>query len=109
MKKPKRVTKKEIAAKFTLEDVMWAVIQEHRIKEEQRIAENIRFLEEQMDLLSEKIGRPLTEDEEESVLDIVDQYTPQDKDGNYLYPIIPFDYAWTIYLIDHESGNDEED
>jgi hypothetical protein len=45
------------------------------------------------------LGRELTENEQIAILDIVDEYTPKDKDGNYLCHLLPFDYAWKVYKL----------
>ncbi len=50
-----------------------------------------------MEELEELIGRYLKEFEENAVLDIVDELTPEGADGKYLVDLLPFDYAWEIY------------
>ena len=47
----------------------------------------------------------MTEEEEIAILEIVDEYTPKDKDGDYLVSLLPFEYAWEIY----ENKNEELD
>ena len=88
---------------MTLEEVFWALMVKHKIAqkqavdEDQRIEGNVAIIDEQFLELQNMLGRELTEDEQSEVLDIVDQYTPKDKDGNYLCSLLPFDYAWEIY------------
>lgn len=60
--------------------------------------ENISTIDERLYELSEDIGRSLTEAEEESLLDIVDEYTPKDGEGNYLGgDTISYQKAWEIH------------
>ena len=61
------------------------------------VEKNIAYIDSCLEELSLLIGRNLTEEEQSGVLDIVDEYTPKDNDGNYLYSLLPFDYAWQIY------------
>ncbi|MDR3642873.1 MAG: hypothetical protein P4L74_04575 [Candidatus Doudnabacteria bacterium] len=91
--------------KMSLEDVFWVVMEEHKVAqkqasdEDQRIEGNIGIIDEQFLELEEIVGRELTEEEQSAILDIVDEYTPKDKDGNYLCSLLPFDYAWEIYEV----------
>ena len=62
-----------------------------------RVKNNEAEIDRKFEYLTELIGRELTEKEEDDFLDIVDEYTPKDRDGNYLIDLVPFDYAWEIY------------
>ena len=66
---------------------------------EEREAQNIAIIDERLDELAEMLGRQLTDEEQSAILDIVDEHTPTGKDGMYLYPLLPFDYAWQIYQL----------
>jgi hypothetical protein len=68
-----------------------------RLAETERIETNVSYLDDQIDTLSAKVGRDLTEKEQSDLLDIVDEYAPKDKEGNYAGDIIPMDKAWEIY------------
>lgn len=72
-------------------------VRQERAQESQNLSQNESTLDERLAELSEIIGRDLTEDEEAAVLDIVDEYTPEDSNGKYAGELIPFDKAWEIY------------
>lgn len=68
-----------------------------RYEEIEKTNKNLQTIDSGIESLSDTIGRDLTDAEQSSVLDIVDAYTPQDANGNYLGPLLPFDKAWEIY------------
>jgi len=70
---------------------------EQQAQEETRVEANLEYIDSSIDDLQGTLGRALTSKEESALLDIVDEYTPKDEDGNYLGPLIPFDKAWEIY------------
>ncbi len=72
-------------------------IEEYQYKEQEKLSQNEELIDSRLHILSEYIGRQLTEDEQSAVLDIVDDYTPKDEDGKYAGEMIPFDKAWEIY------------
>ena len=86
------------------EQALEAVRQE-RYQEENRTKENLDTIETNLEDLSAKVGRDLTKKEEEALLDIVDDYTPKDEEGNYIGATIPFDKAWEIYELKREKLN----
>ena len=102
-KKAQEFAHDKMLPKMSLEDVFWVVMEQHKVTrkqatdEDERIKGNIEIIDDQFLELEEMIGRELTEEEQSEVLDIVDQYTPKDKEGNYLCSLLPFDYAWEIY------------
>ncbi len=69
---------------------------ERRMTEEQMTYErNLKTLEDSQSAFEEYIGRPLTKKEEDGVMEILDEYSPQDERGiDYL---LPFDKAFEIY------------
>jgi hypothetical protein len=71
-------------------------IREEQQKEAVRVSENINTIDQSIDALETDLGRTLTEKEQTGLLDIVDDYTPKDEDGNYLGAPIAFDKAWEI-------------
>jgi hypothetical protein len=104
-KKAKKFAHEKMLPKMTLEEVFWALMVGHKcaqkqtVDEKQQIEGNIAVIDIQLLGLQNMIGRELTEDEQSTILDIVDEYTPKDKDGNYLCRLLPFEYAWEIYEI----------
>jgi len=68
-----------------------------RQRETQRTQENIGHIDNELETLADYVGRPLKESEEEAILDIVDEFTPKDEDGNYAGALLPMDRAWEIY------------
>jgi len=64
-------------------------------------------IEERLEALSEFLGREITSKERRGLLDIVGEYTPRDKEGNFLVDYLPFEYAWTIYEAKKNEKLDE--
>lgn len=79
-------------------------VREERFGEEKRVKENIEQIDEQFEDLSAFVGRDLTDQEQSSVLDIIDEYTPKDKDGDYLGAILPAEKAWEIYELKNQAS-----
>jgi hypothetical protein len=71
-------------------------------QDEASIQINTIEIDRRLDELSESIGRELTNEEEEDLLSIVDELTPTKYDGTYMVDLLPFDYAWKIYLAKKE-------
>jgi len=71
-------------------------IQEEGKRENERVSSNLDEIDSGLESLSSFLGRDLTEKEESDILDIIDEYTPKNGDGNYAGAIIPFDKAWEI-------------
>lgn len=65
--------------------------------ETKALAQNENVIESRLEELTDKIGRELTENEEDAILEIVDEYTPTGEDGKYLGEILSFDKAWEVY------------
>lgn len=72
-------------------------VRQERNQESQIIATNERTIDENLEDLSYALGRDLSDREESEILNIVDEYTPKDDDGNYSGKLIPFEKAWEIY------------
>lgn len=79
-----------------------SAVREEREMESTRISENLETIDERLDALSAFVGRDLSDREQSAILDIVDEYTPQDEDGNYLGEVIPFEKAWEIYELKNQ-------
>lgn len=68
------------------------------------IEANERVLEDKIEDFSLSLGRDLTSDEEEAVLEIADKYSPVGQDGKYLSgEPLPLDRAWEIYEMQQAS------
>lgn len=80
-------------------------VREERNYESQVIATNERTIDERLEDLSYSLGRELSEREEEALLNIADEYTPKDRDGNYSGDLIPFDKAWEIYNLQQAQSS----
>ena len=78
-------------------------VQSERHQESERISQNEDTIDENLEELSALVGRNLTDREQSDILDIVDEYTPKGRDGNYLGPTIPFDKAWEIYELKNSA------
>lgn len=64
-------------------------------KESER--QNLKVLDDHLESVAAIAGHDLSEDEESKILDIIDEFTAKDGDGNYLGAILPPDKAWEIY------------
>lgn len=76
---------------------------ELEIEQRERIESNVATIDDNFEDLSEFIGRDLTAKEQSAILDIVDDYTAKDADGNYQGAIMPFEKAWEIYELKQGS------
>lgn len=72
-------------------------VREERAQEGQVLSSNERIIDNRLEDLGQVLGRDVTEQEEASILDIVDEYTPKDRDGNYAGELISFEKAWEIH------------
>ncbi|MEI7463138.1 MAG: hypothetical protein WCK03_01935 [Candidatus Taylorbacteria bacterium] len=101
MKKPKN---KEITISDIIPDM------KRDIREIQKEQSDIRFydrlLDENIDKLSNLIGRKLTKEEKRKVFGIVERYSPKLQDGDII-DYFPFDLAWNIYKIIKKNNFDE--
>lgn len=70
-----------------------------------RIENNLNSIDERLEVLSEYLGRDVTDDEESALLDIVDDFTPKNEDGSYAGALLPFDKAWDIYEMRQQQAN----
>lgn len=72
-------------------------IEQRQVQQEKKFTSNLDSIESRMESLTDFLGRDLTETEENAILDIVDDYTPKDDDGNYAGELMSFGKAWQIY------------
>ncbi len=75
-----------------------------RYEEAARTEENVDVLDDRLEDLSAVVGRDLSEKEQLALLEIVDDYTPKDREGNYLGEIMPFEKAWRIYELEQQAS-----
>ena len=87
------------------EDRAFRRLQETQQAEANRYQENLSSIDEHLELVSAVAGRDLTEDEQSKLLDIVDEFTPKDDDGNYAGSLISPDKAWEIYEMKNQSAH----
>lgn len=82
--------------------------QELETIQRERIDSNVETIDENFEMLEDFVGRNLTTKEQSSILDIVDDYTAKDRNGNYEGAIMPFDKAWEIYELKQNSGKSSQ-
>jgi len=85
---------------YTLADIQ----SKNTFYESLKMEDNVAEIDERLEDLAIHLDRELTEYEERRILEIVDEYTPKDKDGDYLTDLLPFDYAWKIYEAKKDVG-----
>lgn len=78
-------------------------IQQERQSESRRYQDNIKTIDANLEDLSDSLGKNLTDAEESALLDIVDEYTPKDENGDYIGATIPFEKAWKIYEMQQKA------
>ena len=54
-------------------------------------------IDEYLNSVAKHIGRPMTEDEESDILDIIDEFTPKGIDDKYLGHFPSGDKMWEVY------------
>lgn len=77
--------------------------EEVRTNEVKSLARNESVIDNNLQDLQDYVGRKLSEDEQVGILEIVDEYTPKDADGNYSGDLLPFDKAMEIYELKNQS------
>lgn len=73
-------------------------------EEQEKLTQNLKFLDEEFETLSASLGRELTESEQASLLDIIDEFTPTGADGKYQGAPISADKAYEIYEMRREKA-----
>lgn len=69
-------------------------------KEQEEIAKkNLEAIDNILNEFQTTLGRKLSEEEESSLLDIQDEFTPKDEKGNYLAPLIAPEKAFEILTL----------
>lgn len=94
-------------AEETTKKVLESIKQE-QAEQEQIVQQNLDYIETNITNLEETIGRKLTESEESSILDIQDEFTPKDSDGNYIAPLLDAEKAYEIYTLRGSTAKAEK-
>lgn len=87
----------ELQRQADVEQRIIETVRNERESEIRIVNENENVIDSRIEDLSAQLGRDLSEKEEVALLDIVDEYTPKDREGNYAGDTIPFGKAWEIY------------
>lgn len=105
----KEIYKTELQRQAIMEDraerKALEAVRNERQQESRALERNEQTIDTRLEALSETIGRNLTEAEELSLLEIVDDYTPKDDEGNYLGDTLSFDKAWEIHEMKQQSSS----
>lgn len=78
-------------------------VQRERVESQQHFEQNLTAIDESLEDLEEYVGRPLTQTEQEAVIDIVDEWSPKGEDGKYV-ALIPYEKAWDYYELSHKDS-----
>lgn len=71
-----------------------------RAKEEQEsVSKGLEIIEDGLKKFQETLGRSLTETEENAILDVQDEFTPKDENGNYIAPLFSPEKAYEVYTL----------
>lgn len=74
-------------------------------KEQEEIVEkNLEEIDNSLEEFQSTLGRKLTEEEENAILDIQDEWTPKDEKGNYIAPLISPEKAWEVYTLRNKTA-----
>lgn len=82
--------------------------QELETRQKEQLNSNVAKIDENFEELSAFVGRDLTAKEQSAILDIVDDYTAKDADGNYQGAVMPFEKAWEIYELKQNSAKQSQ-
>lgn len=80
-----------------------AVRQEQRSGEE-RVERNLDSIDDHLEEASAYAGHTLSSQEESDILDIIDEYTPKDRNGNYAGELLEPEKAWEIYELKQQAA-----
>ena len=78
-------------------------IESQKVEREEALQENLKSIDDELNNFSNTLGRKLTETEESAILDIQDEFTQKDKDGNYLVPLLSPEKAFEIHTLRQEK------
>jgi hypothetical protein len=78
-------------------------LEQRNYQEALRVEKNTEKIDSELESLSDYAGHELSEAEQSAILDIVDDYSPKDGNGNYI-STIPFEKAYDIYELQQQAG-----
>lgn len=97
-------SQREDALMARAEERAFQRLQGAREEEQAATRQNLETIDEHLEIVSEIAGRELTETEQSRILDIIDEGTAKDDDGNYLGAIMPPQMAWKVYELETQTG-----
>ena len=68
-------------------------------EEKKALESNLESIESSLSDFSESLGRKLSETEENAILDIQDEFTQKDSEGNYIAPLLSPEKAFEVYTL----------
>lgn len=73
-------------------------------EEKEAVNNNLEYIESNLLKFQEKLGRKLTEAEEDALLDIQDEFTQKDENGKYVSDLLSTDKAYEIYTLRNQTA-----
>lgn len=80
------------------------VLSRRQQEENARYEANLQYIENEQEAFEEYLGRKLTQKEEDGVMAVLSEYSPQDENG--IDSLLPFDKAFEIYQL--QNGKSKE-
>ncbi len=87
---------KKQAREYKLSDILPKYTVEDMLEPDPVVRAEMVYINQSLEDLALKIGRILTEDERTAVLEVVEELSPKDEDGD-IVSFASFDYAWKVY------------
>jgi hypothetical protein len=84
------------ASEEKMEERIIRNLEERESQKQSQVQENLEYIEDSLADFQEKLGRKLSESEESALLDIQDEFTPQDDSGHYMAPLMAPEKAYEI-------------
>lgn len=83
-------------------------IENSKLQREVEEKANLEYIEQGIKNVEDSLGRKLTETEESALLDIQDEFTPKDDNGNYIAPLLSADKAFEVYTLRNSTVKAEK-
>jgi hypothetical protein len=99
----KRAYELQLKREEKLQEQLIERIEAQKKQEEETIKNNISYIDQQLTEFQGKLGRKLSETEENAILDIQDEFTQKDANGNYLTQLLSPEKAYEIYSLRQEK------
>lgn len=74
-------------------------IERKQTEKQEQINKGIEIIEDNLEKFKSTLNRDLSEKEEADLLDIQDEFTPKDEDGNYIAPLLSLEKAYEVYTL----------